>query len=198
MARTIESTSGRQQIFDAEKLIERLQEELKKLENERKSIIVGVVLLLLLVIIVLLHKRHTKKVNDLRDQLSQIKLDLVESLGKEFEKDTQISKSALAYLDRTRQMIELYHSYGNSPQVLYKKFNGIINDTHDREQFNNALRSYVNARYVGKVEKLCVQFSKLNDSDINVICMLVCKFSNIMISIYMGYKSAHYVYNKKI
>ena len=197
LAHAIESTSGRQQILDTEKLIEKHMDEVKKLENERRNIVVSIVMLLMCVTIILLYRRHINKVRDLRYQLSQIELDLVDSIGKEFEKDTQISKSALAYLDRTRQMMELYHSYGNSPQVLYRKFIGIINDTSDREQFNAAMRSYVNTRYSGKVEELCDRYPKLSDADINVICMLVCGFSNIIISIYMGYKTAHYVYNKK-
>ena len=108
-----------------------------------------------------------------------------------------ITGEIASYINKAKQLTELYHYFGNHPQKLHDKFLNLLEDSDGKTQFWGVLRSYVDAAFDNATEKIKSKYPDLTDSEITVICMLLCDFSNVLISVYMGYKSPHYVYNKK-
>lgn len=73
----------------------------------------------------------------------------------------------------------------------------MLDNNEDKNQFWQVLKSFADFTYHDAVDNLQKNYPELNDQEVNFITMLLCGFSNVIISVYMGYKSPHYVYNKK-
>ena len=108
-----------------------------------------------------------------------------------------MTESVASYIDKAKKLTEIYHLFGNHPQKLREKFLALLDDNDDKAQFWEVLRAYVNAAHNNAIHKITTDYPCLTESDIHFICMLMCNFSNALISVYMGYKNPHYVYNKK-
>ena len=197
----IETNSERQQLFYSEREYDRHREELKALKNQRdKAILFGVIIITLLVMVVVaitLYLRYKNTLRYLDEQLSQLRIDSVIQLERHLNKEAMLTESIASYINKAKQLTELYHYFGNHPQKLHDKFLNLLEDSNGKTQFWGVLRSYVDAAFDNATEKIISKYPDLTDSEITVICMLLCDFSNVLISVYMGYKSPHYVYNKK-
>ncbi len=198
LAHKLETTSGRQIVFNTETLIDKHREEVKNLIYVRNLIIVGFVLLLICLIFLMLLRRNKLKQQHLLEQISQMQTNILDVIEQDLEKESLMNDSTLAYFSKADQLVKLYHSCKESPHALHTRMVKIINDEADREQFWNTIHRYLNSKSRGGLlDKFRKEYPKLKIPEINVACLVACGFSNILISIYMGYGDAHYVYNKK-
>ena len=200
-AYNIEKNSERLQLFYSEKEYDRQKTKLKEIRYQRDlAILWSIVIVLIIVVsasVCIIYIKYRNNLRTLEEQLSQLRIDSILQLEQHLNAEKKLTESVASYIDKAKKLTEIYHLFGNHPQKLREKFLALLDDNDDKAQFWEVLRAYVNAAHNNAIHKITTDYPCLTESDIHFICMLMCNFSNALISVYMGYKNPHYVYNKK-
>ena len=109
-----------------------------------------------------------------------------------------------------QQIDSLQQATDNGLGNIIKVLNGVVYDSTKNKaiksdklskimdnDFFDQLHIYINVRYDNLIQKLRAPEFKLNDVDINTICLELCHMPNPVIWSYLGVKSLHSVITRK-
>ena len=200
-AHDLEINSVRQKLYYSEKEIDIKNQKIKELKSDQNIIELICFIILLITIVsvisIIAYIRYKNNINNLVDQLSQLRIDSVLQIESHLKNEAKLSSTVEFYINKAKKLTEIYHLYGNHPDKLRTKFIALLENNSDKKQFYEELKCYVNIVYNNAIDKLSKCHPELSEQEVNFMTMLLCNFSNLLISVYMGYKSPHYVYNKK-
>ena len=196
-----ERSSYRQNLFYTEKDFDSKRKELQDLRHQKDTTILLCIIFIIIVSVIssaiIIYIKYRHNISILQEQLSQLKIDSILQIEQHLKNEKKLTDSVSVYIEKAKKLTEIYHLFGNHPQKLREKFHALIENDDDKAQFWEVLRAYTNSEFDNAIEKIMNQYPSLSDTEINFICMLMCDFSNVLITVYMGFKSSHYIYNKK-
>ena len=160
------------------------------------SLLIGS-LLLMSIVFFLIYLRKKKDAKILIDELRKEHISSYNSLREALEKhDDDFSNIMSSQLN----VFEEIMSYGYKPNKVYSD-NTIthkikaIDDSN--VEFWNGLRSYLNHRYDGIIDKISKDYPILTDADINFIGLICCDFSDTAIAVCKGYRNTDSVRSRR-
>ena len=149
------------------------------------------------IVFFLIYLRKKKDAKILIDELRKEHISSYNSLREDLEKhDDDFSHIMSSQLN----VFEEIMSYGYKPNKVYSD-NTIthkikaIDDSN--VEFWNGLRSYLNHRYDGIIDKISKDYPILTDADINFIGLICCDFSDTAIAVCKGYRNKDYVRSRR-
>ena len=200
ISNSLEYNETKYKLFDSEQEFDKStkSEASIKLGKKKKIISLLIVSLLLIsVVFLLLYLKKKKDTNRLIDELRKEHISSYNSLRKDLEKhDDDFSHIMSSQLN----VFEEIMSYGYKPNKVYSD-NTIthkikaIDDSN--VEFWNGLRSYLNHRYDGIIDKISKDYPILTDADINFIGLICCDFSDAAIAVCKGYRNTDSVRSRR-
>lgn len=141
-----------------------------------------------------------KKINDYLLRISELKKEQndLESRHLEEVKSASKQEEISSFISKIDLSIECYSSLLEKLLIANKLSSGVKNNkirTLLNDDFFRQLHEYINLRFDGLIGKLYNY--KLNLSEINIICLELCKFPASIIWIYSDCDKIHSVYRKK-
>ena len=160
------------------------------------SILIGL-LLLISIIFFLLYLKKKKDAKRLIDELREEHISNYNSLREDLEKpDDDYSHLMSSQLN----VFEEIMSSGYKPNEVYSdnKITHKIKAIDDSKvEFWNGLKSYLNHRYDGIIDKISNDYPILTDADINFIGLICCDFSDAAIAVCKGYRNTDSVRSRR-
>ena len=160
------------------------------------SILIGL-LLLISIIFFLLYLKKKKDAKRLIDELREEHISNYNSLREDLEKhDDDFSHLMSSQLN----VFEEIMSSGYKPNEVYSdnKITHKIKAIDDSKvEFWNGLKSYLNHRYDGIIDKISNDYPILTDADINFIGLICCDFSDAAIAVCKGYRNTDSVRSRR-
>ena len=160
------------------------------------SILIGL-LLLISIIFFLLYLKKKKDAKRLIDELREEHISNYNSLREDLEKhDDDFSHLMSSQLN----VFEEIMSSGYKPNEVYSdnKITHKIKAIDDSKvEFWNGLKSYLNHRYDGIIDKISNDFPNLTDADLNFIGLICCDFSDAAIAVCKGYRNTDSVRSRR-
>ena len=99
--------------------------------------------------------------------------------------------------DHFSQLIEITQKFNNRHEKFYDKFLLVLNSKKIGLHVKMIARNYVNTKYPEIINIFLTQYPKLSDSDIDIICMVICKFDIHLIALFMGYGNDKSFYRRQ-
>ena len=160
------------------------------------SILIGL-LLLISIVFLLLYLKKKKDAKRLIDELRKEHISNYNSLREDLEKhDDDFSHLMSSQLN----VFEEIMSSGYKPNEVYSdnKITHKIKAIDDSKvEFWNGLKSYLNHRYDGIIDKISNDFPNLTDADLNFIGLICCDFSDAAIAVCKGYRNTDSVRSRR-
>ena len=196
---------------ETEKLVDN-QFDTEHQENLYCYIIFCCVVIFVFVLLILYYaKRKEKVAKSYKQELERLKEKIEISIEKynaellsHNKKIEQIESQNLQSIAHTHQAIDsslecfsmVMGKLLNQYKFTAKKKNEKISQIMD-DNFFATLRTYINLRYNKLVEKLYSSAYSLNEEEINIICLELCKFPNAILWTYSNCINPHSLFNKK-
>ncbi len=139
-------------------------------------------------------KHNTKK---LIEELRNEHISKYNSLREDIDKlDNGFSRLMQSQIDVFEEIMASGYSPNKNPSdyKITHKINAIDDSKID---FWNGLRSYINHRYDGLLDKIKQDYLILTDSDINFIGLMCCEFSDAAIAVCLGLRNSSSVRSRR-
>ncbi len=191
---------------------------LEKSKIQREKSIYGLLMiifaLIVLVLIILMVRRCRKMkdimalVEELQTKSKAVKNELIKKLEEEQNNESSSKKDRESLnalkrvfsnqVDTIKNLIEFSYRNDCSPERFMKEFKKIIkiNELPDGVWYD--MKYFVDVYYNNVITKVAEKHPILNDSELNFIVLLCCKFTNIEVMLCMGYTNERSVCNKRL
>ena len=160
------------------------------------SFLIGA-LLLISIVFFLLYLKKKKDAKRLIDEIRKENISNYNSLREDLERhDDDFSHLMSSQLN----VFEEIMSSGYEPNKVYSdnKITHKIKAIDDSKvEFWNGLKSYLNHRYDGIIDKISNDFPNLTDADLNFIGLICCDFSDAAIAVCKGYRNTDSVRSRR-
>ncbi len=167
--------------------------------GKKKTIIFLLIGLLLLISLVflLLYLKKKKDSKRLIEEIRKEHISKYNSLREDIEKhDDDFSRLMQSQIDVFEEIMASGYNPNKNPSD-YKITHKIKAIDDSNIDFWNGLRSYVNHRYDGLLDKIKKDYSTLTDSDINFIGLICCDFSDAAIAVCLGLRNSSSVRSRR-
>lgn len=145
-------------------------------------------------ILYLVKKHNTKK---LIEELRNEHISKYNSLREDIDKlDNGFSRLMKSQIDVFEEIMASGYSPNKDPSD-YKITHKIKAIDDSNIDFWNGLRSYINHRYDGLLDKIKKDYLILTDSDINFIGLICCEFSDAAIAVCLGLRNSSSVRSRR-
>ena len=200
ISNSLEYNKTRYKLLDSEQAFDKSTKSDASISLGKKkniiSLLIGL-LLLILVVFLLLYLKKKKDSNRLIEELRKEHISKYNSLREDLEKhDDDFSHLMSSQLNVFREIM----SSGYKPNKVYSdnKITHKIKAIDDSNvEFWNGLRSYLNHRYDGIIDKISKDYPILTDADINFIGLICCDFSDAAIAVCKGYRNTDSVRSRR-
>ena len=163
----------------------------------QQSIMIIICLILVVLIIVLIGAYFYKE-NKHKKRKALLLIDIIQKENLILHKDIQSHEIFQKnHIHTIKQIQECIHLYSYSPSVFAKHFNDILDSGKKNDNFWKELVYYADKKYNGKITQIKTMYPNLNEKEIRILTMICCDFSNLEITIAMGYKHTTRIYGKK-
>ena len=201
---------------------QRLYAENLKLSRQRLIIAfsLAISLLFITLLILLLHRSHLRnriaanETDAIRDDLEKMNvafLNLQQDNSNLNDENTHLAEKVSSITHSNQELAELFEHQLLIIQDLMQKltlskmkpknfvdyFHKVISIDKPDNSLWAKLRLYVDNKYHGLITYLIKTYPRLNNEDINFICLCYCDFPNTMILMCTKCESIHYISNKK-
>ena len=190
LAKIIEDNSPRKQLSN-------IEQDFDDVTNHKKDSIINSIrtaLVVLLIIMLIVTFGLTAIIIKNKKRLKNVISKLEEMRIQASEKEQQ---SFSIFIEQLGNFIEINSKYGTRLDKFYEKFMGVMNMQRKSRGISQIIRNYVDTRNIGIVRRLSLDFPKLTESDIDVICMLLCGLDTSTISFLMGFIHPKSIYRRK-
>lgn len=209
---SIRRDAQKHNLYQTEKQFDKHRVELKNKELKYQSdlrllilIIGGLILVVLVVVIFIIISAYKRKVAQYSEFIDTMKNESIHSQNTLIEQLDRHNKTEQALklvlenrLKTLQELIELSYRYGSSPNSQFKnKFNAILNTANLDAGALKDLKEIVNAKNFGLIDHLIEKHTNLIDKDINLICLVCCRFSAIEMSVFFNYSNQKTIYSSK-
>ncbi len=200
ISNSLEYNKTRYKLLDSEQEFDKStkSEASRILEKKIKtiSLLVGA-LLLVSIVFLLLYLKKKKDSKRLIDEIRKEHISKYNSLRENLEiRDDDFSHLMSSQLN----VFEEIMSSGYKPNEVYSdnKITHKIKAIDDSNvEFWHGLRSYLNHRYDGIIDKISNDYPNLTDADLNFIGLICCDFSDAAIAVCKGYRNTDSVRSRR-
>ena len=160
------------------------------------SFLIGL-LLLILVVFLLLYLKKKKDAKRLIDEIRKEHISKYNSLREDIDKlNNGFSRLMQSQIDVFEEIMASGYNPNKDPSD-YKITHKIKAVDDSNVDFWNGLRSYINHRFDGLLDKIKKDYSTLTDSDINFIGLICCDFSDAAIAVCLGLRNSSSVRSRR-
>ena len=187
LAQIIESQSSRNLILNEEIFYENERNHKNTTKIMKTNIFIIIISTITILGIIILILLYTIRYNKLKLLLMQVQ--------KNSSENEAFSLSTIK--DHFSQLIEITQKFNNRHEKFYDKFLLVLNSKKIGLHVKMIARNYVNTKYPEIINIFLTQYPKLSDSDIDIICMVICKFDIHLIALFMGYGNDKSFYRRQ-
>lgn len=174
------------------------QEVEKNIKYELQLNKIILICLILVIFVIILICVYFYRENQHKEKSALLLIDNIQKENLILHRDIQSHEMFQKnHIQTIKQIQECFHLYSQSPSVFTRHFNEILDSEKNNESFWNELVYYADKKYNGKITQIKNTYPNLNEKEIRILTMICCDFSNIEITIAMGYKHVTRIYSKK-
>ena len=174
------------------------QEVEKNIKYELQLNKIILICLILVIFVIILICVYFYRENQHKEKSALLLIDNIQKENLILHRDIQSHEMFQKnHIQIIKQIQECFHLYSQSPSVFTRHFNEILDSEKNNENFWNELVYYADKKYNGKITQIKNTYPNLNEKEIRILTMICCDFSNLEITIAMGYKHVTRIYSKK-
>ena len=174
------------------------QEVEKNIKYELQLNKIILICLILVIFVIILICVYFYRENQHKEKSALLLIDNIQKENLILHRDIQSHEMFQKnHIQTIKQIQECFHLYSQSPSVFTRHFNEILDSEKNNENFWNELVYYADKKYNGKITQIKNTYPNLNEKEIRILTMICCDFSNLEITIAMGYKHVTRIYSKK-
>lgn len=204
---SIDTQAARQDLYYIDKYYDKQRSDLQntelKAQNLMQYYVITIIGLLIIMIIVFAYIIINGKNARLRESLSLFDTLKKESLTSRntladtLETESQLKNALDHHIQSLKQLINSAYVYENNPTKFIEKFKQSVALNKFSEGVWQNLRVVVDHNHNGILTHLQNKHIELDDDSLNMIGLICCEFSNIEISMCMGYTNERSFYSKR-
>ena len=200
ISNSLEYNKTRYKLLDSEQAFDKSTKSDASISLGKKkniiSLLIGL-LLLILVVFLLLYLKKKKDSNRLIEELRKEHISNYNSLREDLEKhDDDFSHLMQSQLNVFEEIMVSGYNPNNNP-ADYSVTHKIKAIDKSNVEFWNGLRSFLNHRYDGIIDRIIKDCPSLSDDEINFIGLVCCDFSNAAIAVCQGYRNSSSVRSRR-
>ncbi len=197
LTKAIESKSPRGEIYNTERTVDKQCAESGTAHMKSLMLMLILILTVVAMLLLALWWRHRRQMRHFMDMISQMNVEHINDIEAHLKQEnTVVDEAVVLYFEKARQFVELFDTFSTRPEHLYRNFKKFVEEIRN-VKFYRSLRKTVDDKYDGLTVRLEEKYPNLTAQELDIICMVICRFPNSLISFYMGYKNEKYIYKKK-
>jgi len=200
ISNSLEYNKTRYKLLDSEQEFDKSTKSENSISlGKKKNIISSLIGLLLLISVVflLLYLKKKKDAKRLIDEIRKEHISKYNSLREDIDKlNNGFSRLMQSQIDVFEEIMASGYNPNKDPSD-YKITHKIKAVDDSNVDFWNGLRSYINHRYDGLLDKIKQDYLMLTDSDINFIGLICCEFSDAAIAVCLGLRNSSSVRSRR-
>ena len=200
ISNSLEYNKTRYKLLDSEQEFDKSTKSENSISlGKKKNIISSLIGLLLLISVVflLLYLKKKKDAKRLIDEIRKEHISKYNSLREDIDKlNNGFSRLMQSQIDVFEEIMASGYNPNKDPSD-YKITHKIKAVDDSNVDFWNGLRSYINHRFDGIIDKISNDYPNLTDADLNFIGLICCDFSDAAIAVCKGYRNTDSVRSRR-